>query len=117
MALAPTKEQLVFLQAAAEADKPLSVLRSKGEPELKGWGRDRIYKLIVSPMEDRKWIERKTYPNGKFGFTLTVLGKEVLRMAAAAQEEREARPPLQITPPRTYVIGAGDYVAPKWETR
>ena len=117
LALALTTEQVVFLQYATEASKPLSILHSKAAPELRKLAREQIVESIVQPLELGKLLERHTYPNGKYGFRPSKLGEEALRIASAEQEELRKRPPLQITPPRRYVIGKGHYEPPQWVTR
>lgn len=115
--LALTTEQMVFLQCATEAPKPLSILHAKFVPELRKLTREQIADYIVQPLEAGKLVERHTYPNGKYGFRPSKLGEEALRIACAEQEELRNRPPLQITPPRRYVIGKEHYVPPQWVTR
>lgn len=123
LALALTTEQVVFLQYAVEATKPLSILHSKAAPELRKLTREQILEDIVQPLELGKLLERHTYPNGKYGFRPSKLGQEALRIAAAAQAELKNKPPLplppplQLTPPRRYVMGRDTYVPPKWVTR
>lgn len=74
LALALTTEQVVFLQYATEASKPLSILHAKAAPELRKLAREQIVESIVQPLELGKLLERHTYPNGKYGFRPSKLG-------------------------------------------